>query len=173
MPNGRHLFDMWYPTFFPIMVDGAIQKLDMLTAHRRLKSPQSLYGTFTYPSMDTHRSQSWSWMIDSQPFLSVSISVPTPIPEIRLFQTLTFKLQGQGHGWGQMSRSHSSPSQHPTNAPPFRFTSIGPIIPEICPKECWTLEKHIQNFRRKFAKNRVSNSIPPKSTQGMAMTREI
>ena len=40
--------------------------------------------------MVTHRSQSWSWMIDSQPFLSTSISAPTPIPQIRLFQTLTF-----------------------------------------------------------------------------------
>ena len=80
----------------------------MSTACRRLKSPQSLYGT-THPTMVTHRSQSWSWMIDSQPFLSVSISTPIPIPQIRLFQTLTFKLQGQGHGCGQKARHTVSP----------------------------------------------------------------
>ena len=87
-------------------------KLDMSTARRRLKSPQSLYGTSTHPTMVTHRSQSWSWMIDSQPFLSMSISASTPIHQIRLFQTLTFKLQGQGqgHGCGQRARPYSQPS---------------------------------------------------------------
>ena len=84
--------------------------LDMLMPRRRLKSPQSLYSTPTHPTMVTHRSQSWSWMIDSQPFLSVSISAPTPTPQIRLFQTLTFKLQGQGHGCGQRARPYSQPS---------------------------------------------------------------
>ena len=49
-------------------------KLDMSTARRRLKSLQSLYGTSTHPTMVTHRSQSWSWMIDSHPFHSMSIS---------------------------------------------------------------------------------------------------
>ena len=47
--------------------------------------------------MVTHRSQSWSWMIDSHPFHSMSIS--PPIPQIRIFQTLTLKLQDQGHPW--------------------------------------------------------------------------
>ena len=69
-----------------------IWKLDMSTARRRLKSPQSLYGTSTRPTMVTHRSQSWSWMIDSQPFLSMSISASTHIPQIRPFQTMTLKL---------------------------------------------------------------------------------
>ena len=85
-------------------------KLDMSMARRRLKSPQSLYSTSTHPTMVTQRSQSWFWMIDSQPFLSVSISAPTPIPQIRLFQTLAFKLQGQGHGCGQKARLYSQPS---------------------------------------------------------------
>ena len=52
------------------------EKLDMSTARRRLKSPHSLYGTSTHPTMVTHRSQSWSWMIDSHPFHSMSISPP-------------------------------------------------------------------------------------------------
>ena len=84
-------------------------KLDMSTACRRLKSPQSLYGASVHPTMVTHRSQSWSWMIDSQSLLSMSISAPTPIPQIRLFQTLTFKLQGQCHGCGQRARPYSQP----------------------------------------------------------------
>ena len=78
-------------------------------ASRRLKSPQSLYCTSIQPTMVTHRSESWSWMANSQPFLSVSISTPTPIPQIKLFQTLTFKLQSQGHRCGQMARPYSHP----------------------------------------------------------------
>ena len=59
-------------------------KLDMSTARRLLKSPQSLSGTSTHPTMVAHRSRSWSWMIDSHPFCSMSIC-PT-IPQIRPFQ---------------------------------------------------------------------------------------
>ena len=45
------------------------------TAHRRLKSPPYSYGTSsTHPTKVTHRSQSWSWMINSHPFRSMSIS---------------------------------------------------------------------------------------------------
>ena len=91
----------------------SIKKLDMSMARRHFKTPQSLYGTSTHPTMVTHRSQSWSWMIDSHPFRSMSITHPHPIPQISLFQTLTLKLQGQGHGWGQRWRSHSSPSIQP------------------------------------------------------------
>ena len=72
----------------------------MLMACRHLKSPQSLYGTSTYPTIVTHRSWSWSWMIDSHPFRSMS-----PITQIRLFQTLTLKLQGHSR-----ARSYSQPS---------------------------------------------------------------
>ena len=70
---------------------------------QRLKLPQSLYGTSTHPTMVTHRSQSWSWIIDSHPFHSMSIS--PLIPQIRLFQTLTWnckvkvmgEVKDQGH----------------------------------------------------------------------------
>ena len=71
---------------------------------------QSLYSTSTHPTMVAQGSRSWSWMINSHPFLSMSISAHTPIPQIKLFQTLTFKLQGQGHGCGQRARPHSQPS---------------------------------------------------------------
>ena len=103
----------WYPILSTHIGSLSFQvKLDMSTARRRLKSPQSLYGTSAHHTMVTQRSQSWSWMIDSHPFHSMSIS--PPIAQIRLFQTLTLKLQGQGHGSGQRSRSNSSPSiQHP------------------------------------------------------------
>ena len=99
--------------FYIIQIDylsHSYSELDKSTARRRLKSPQSLYGTSTHPTIVTHRSQSWSWMINSQPFLSMSVRASTPIPQIRLFQTLTFKLQGQGHGCGQMARPCSHPS---------------------------------------------------------------
>ena len=55
-----------------------IIQLDMSTARRHLKSPQSRYGTSAHPIMVTHWSRPWSWMIDLQPFLSVSISAPHP-----------------------------------------------------------------------------------------------
>ena len=79
----------------------------MSMAHRRPKSPQSLCGTSTHPTMVTHRSQSWSWMIDSYPFRSMSVSPPNP--QIRLFQTLILKLKCQGHGCGQRARPFLSP----------------------------------------------------------------
>ena len=82
-------------------------KLDMSTARRRLKSSQSLSGTSTHPIMVTHRSLSWSWMIDSHPFRSMSFS--TSSPQIRLFQTLTLKLQVQGHECCPRPKPYSQP----------------------------------------------------------------
>ena len=75
----------------------------MPTASRHLNSPLLLPGTSTHNPMVTHRS--WSWMINSHPFRSMSISLP--IPWIRLFQTLTLRLQGQGHGCSQRARPYS------------------------------------------------------------------
>ena len=72
------------------------------------------------------------------------------IPKIRLFQTQTLKLQGQDHvpdiSKFELETSkvkvmsevkghgHIYYTQYPTDALPFRFTSIGPTIPEIWPK---------------------------------------
>ena len=78
----------------------------------------SLSATFLHPTMVTQRPWSWSWMINSHPFRSMSIR--SPIPEIRLFQTLTLKLQGQNHGYGQRARS----AQYLIDLLPFRSTSI-------------------------------------------------
>ena len=50
------------------LTDAINHQLDMSTASRRLKSPQSLYGASTHPTMVTHTLQSWSCMIDSHPF---------------------------------------------------------------------------------------------------------
>ena len=58
-------------------------------------------------------------------------------------------------------------TQYPTDALPFRFTSIRPSIPEIWPK--YTSE----TFKRKFAKITVSNRTSPKSNQVITMTRAI
>ena len=88
-----------------------IFQLVMSTARWRLKSSQSLSVVSTHPTMVTQRSRSWSWMIDSHLFCSMSIG--PPIPEIRLppvFQTLILKIQGQDHEYGRRTRSHSWPS---------------------------------------------------------------
>ena len=61
-------------------------------------------GTYTHSTMVTQRSRSWSWMIDSCSFCSMSIG--PSIYEAMLFQTLTLKNQGQGHGCSQRERSH-------------------------------------------------------------------
>ena len=85
----------------------AYMKLYMLMTHRCLKSPRSLSGTSTHPTMVTQKSISWSQKENSHPFYSLSIS--HPIPEMRPFQTLTLKLQCQGHGCGQRARSYIWP----------------------------------------------------------------
>ena len=59
---------------------GKILQLDMSTARRCVKSPQSLSGTSIHPTMVTNRSR--SWMIISHPFRSMSIS--PSIPKIRV-----------------------------------------------------------------------------------------
>ena len=82
-------------------------ELDMSTARRHLKSPQSLYGTSTHPTMVTHRWLTIMVINDRLTALFFCVNqCPTPIPQIRLFQTLTFKLQGQGHGCGQRAVSN-------------------------------------------------------------------
>ena len=97
-----------YVFTFPFIQMNDIIKLDMLTARQHLKSPRSLSGTSTHPTMVTQKSISWSWMDDSHLFRSMSID--HPVLGIRLFQTLTLKLQGQDHGCGQRERSYSQPS---------------------------------------------------------------
>ena len=49
------------------------------------------------------------------------------------FEIWPWDIQGQGHEWDQMSRSHIIPSVQLMHFL-FRFTSIGPTIPEIWPK---------------------------------------
>ena len=51
----------------------------------------------------------------------------------------------------------------------FRFTSIGPTIPEICPIECLTLK----NTSKILEENLARKGFPPKSNQVMTMTRGI
>ena len=82
-------------------------KLDMSTACRRLKSPQSLSGTSAHPTMVILV----NIMVMNGWLASFSFHViGHPIPEIKLFQTLTLKPQGQVHRCGQRARSSSQPS---------------------------------------------------------------
>ena len=90
-------------------------KLDMSAARRYLKSPRSLPVTSTtLPTMVTHRSRSWSWMIDSQPLCPMSIG--PPIPKIMLFQCLPLNIQDQSHG---SKGKVIWPTQYPTELLPF------------------------------------------------------
>ena len=94
---------IWYHCFWKWLgakqpTNHYLNQLDMSTARLRLKSPQSLYGTSTHPTMVTHRSHSWSWVIDSHPLLSMSISSPTLIPQMRSFKLwpLNYKVKVMG-----------------------------------------------------------------------------
>ena len=88
-------------------------KLDMPTARRSLKSPQSLSGTSAHPTMVTQL----NIMVMNGWLTSFSFIVNRPPHSwdkaISVFQTLTLKLQGQGHGCGQRARSHIVPSIQP------------------------------------------------------------
>ena len=64
-------------------------KLYMSMAHPHLKSPWSLSSTSTHPTVGTRRSWSWSWIIDSHHFHSMSI-VP-PISDICYFKIWFWK----------------------------------------------------------------------------------
>ena len=123
----------------------------MSTTRRRRKSPQWLYGTSTHPTMVTHRSQSWSWIIDSHPFRSTSIS--PLIPQIRLIQTLTWRLQGQSHGWVQRSRSHSSPGIQQKHLLSVSYQSEQPFLRYV-QYWVWSWKDTSEIFKENFAKKK-------------------
>ena len=144
----------------------------MSTARRRLKSPQSLFGTSAHPTMVTlvnimvmngwltsfsfhfnRLSHSWDKAISdsdlqistprSRSYNRPSIilthfrfhfkSIKPTIPEIELFRNLTLK-HPRSRSWVRSKVKVTYCTQYPTNALPFRFTSIGPTNPEIWPK---------------------------------------
>ena len=80
----------------------------MSTARRCLKSPQSLSGTSTHPTMVAHRSRLWSWKIDLHPFCSMSIC--PPIPQIRLCQILPWNYKVKVMGVVIRAIPYSQPS---------------------------------------------------------------
>ena len=150
-------------------------QLDMSTARRRLKSPQSLSNLSTHPTI-------WPWNYKDKVLCVVKgknhIVSPVSnwfafflfhinqitIPEIQLFWNLTLKNR-RSRLWVSSKVKVTWFTQYPTDAPPFRFTSTGPtIIPNRV-----TLKKHIRNFQRKFGK-KVSTRMPPKSNQVKSMT---
>ena len=122
-------------------------------ARRHLKSPQSLYGTSTHPTRATHRSRSWSWIINSHPYCSMSISTPTPPtpPFSSNKAILNFDLETtRSRSWVRSKVKVTWFTQYPTDAP-LRFTSIGPTIPEICPIVfVFDLEKTHPKFLKKI-----------------------
>ena len=80
-------------------------KLDMSTARRRLKSPQSLSGTSAHMVRLVNIMVMNGWLTSFR-----SMSIGRPNPEIKQTLTLKFQLQGQGHGCGQRARSYNRPS---------------------------------------------------------------
>ena len=87
-----------------------------------------------------------------------------------LLRNLTLK-HPKSRSWVKSKVKVTYCTKHPTDAIPFRFTSIGPTIPETWPKVCLTLKKHIRFFKRKFAKIKVLYRTSPKSHHVIPMTR--
>ena len=148
--------------------------IDMPTSHRRLKSPRSLSGTSTHPTM-VKKSISRSRMDDSHPFRSMSIG--RPIPEIKLFQTLALNRQGQGHGCGQRERSYRRQSILPIrflfvsylSDPQFLRYSYFEIWLWKIQRGVWPWKCTPKIFKINSPK-KVSNKISPKSIQVICRT---
>ena len=134
--------------FSKCRVQNIVLKLDESTAHRHLKSPQSLSGRPLHLILVTKWSQSWSSMTySSHPLRSMSIG--PPILRYSYFRISPWKILGQGHACGQRSRSHltfkiqkfrSWPSSNPlvtfdagSSIEKFacHFLAIGPFLAEI------------------------------------------
>ena len=85
-----------------------------------------------------HRCGQWSRSY-SQPsillihFLFISHQSDQKIPEMHLFRNLTFKHPRSG-SWVRSKVKVTYYTKYPTDALPFRFTSIGSTIPEILSK---------------------------------------
>ena len=101
---------VWVFYIIPIdYLSHSYSELDMSTARRRLKSPQSLYGTSTHPTIVTHRSQSWSWMINSQPFLSMSVRASSDTAILKFdLEKSKVKVMGEVKGQGHIVHSVSN-----------------------------------------------------------------
>ena len=95
----------------------------MSTAHGHLKSPQSLHSTSTHPTMVTHRSQSWSWMIDSHTFHSMSISPPPPYSSNGAISNFDFETT-RSRSWVLSKGKTLQSAQYLTDLLSFCFTSI-------------------------------------------------
>ena len=81
----------------------------------------------------------------SYQLLSFSFHINQTNNSWELFQNLTLK-HPRSRSWVRSKVKVTYCTQHPTDALPFRFTSIGTTIPEIWPKVCLTLKQHIQTF---------------------------
>ena len=168
----------------------------MSTACRRLKSPPSLFDTSAHPTLVTlvnsmvlngwltsfsfyvnppsnswvhgcgQRARSAQYHINSLRFHLTSIR--PIIPEIELFRNLTLK-HPRSRLWVRSKVKVTYCTQYPTDEFPFRFTSIGPTYLTYGQNSVWPWKKH-PNFKRKYAKIKVSNSTFPKSNQVITMT---
>ena len=91
--------------------------------------------------ISTPRSRSWVWskgkvILTMYHINSLHLhftSIRPTIYEIELFRNLTLK-HSRSRSWVRSKVKVTYCTQHPSDALPFRFTSIGPTIPEIWPK---------------------------------------
>ena len=92
------------------------------------------------------------------------------IPAIQLFSNQTLRNQ-RSRLWVKSNIKVTYFTQYPTNTPPFRFTWVGPTIPEICPIGSLTLKKTNPKSSRKMWQKWVFNGIHPKANQVISITR--
>ena len=102
-------------------------KLDMLTARRRLKSPRSLSGTSSHPTMVTQVNiMVMNWWLTSFTFI---VNRPPRSWDKAISDSDLETPRSMSWVWSKGKVIQSA--QYHINSPPSHFTSIRPTIPEI------------------------------------------
>ena len=105
------------------------EKLDMSTARRRLKSPQSLFGTSAHPTMVTlvNIMVMNGWLT----FFSFHVNRPSHSWDKAISGSDLEISTPRSRSWAWSKGKVIQLAQYHINSPRFHFTSIRPTIPEI------------------------------------------
>ena len=135
------------------------------------QQPHSWDKIISGSDLETPRSRSWVWSKGQG---------HTAGPESHQLNTFPFQINQTSNSWDTAILTLKHPrsrswvrskvkvtyyTQYLTYALPFRFTSIGPTINGIWPKQWLTVKKHVRNFLRKLVKITVSIRKSSKSNQ--------
>ena len=101
-------------------------------------------------------------------FLFISHQSDQQFLRYRYFEIWPWNIQGQGHEWGKKVKVTYC-TQYPTDALPFRFTSIGQPFLRYGQNSFWPW----RNTSEIFKQTTIFDRIFPRSSQVITMTRAI